>query len=296
MIKKKIKWGIVMLSTRHIMRHSLLILWVLLLVGCGGGETKPDSDTYDKLRKAVNEDIVIETKDEAHERKRLQKLEEFGPNPYLSNIPDVPEKAKIDFATFNTLLSADDESAAEILLKKMVDAYPTLSGPAYNLAVMKVKQGDNKAALNYVVMAVTRNSNNLDARLLKAYIHRENGEFDLAEKEYLEAIELWGAFLPAYKNLGILYDLYMGKLAEALLYYEEYNNLLATPDKQVYGWSVDVERQMDKQGIKRIVTEEPVSDDVNSAVLPDATIESSSAQETLDASDQVMETPAEVKE
>lgn len=191
--------------------------------------------------------VVVETPEQLRERLRLEQLQAFGPDPYLTNAPQVPEQVSAEFSSAMALLNSGDASA-EAELVRLNDAYPGFSGPAYNLAILKSSREDYKGALVHAEAAISRNPNNLQARALKAFLHRELGNFALAEKEYLDIISQWGGFLPAYRNLGILYDLYMGRITDALVYYRKYNELLAEPDKQVAGWSADIERQvMEKQ-------------------------------------------------
>lgn len=249
-----------MISTKQFRLQCLAFLLSVFLVACGGSETKPEEMVEEPLSDMPTDQTVVavETETEKHERLRQAKLEKFGPNPYLSNRALVSRQAKLDFAAASEVLRSGDLVAAETLFLTIVETYPELSGASYNLAVMKSGQGDDEAALVHLETALTRNNNNLDAHLLKAYIHRTSGDFAAAEQEYLDSIEIWGAFVPALKNLGILYDLYMGKLAEAYFYYEQYLALIDEPDKQVLGWSVDLERQMAKKGIEKIVVEEPL--------------------------------------
>ena len=44
-------------------------------------------------------------------------------------------------------------------------------------------------------------------------------------------------------NLGILYDIYLGKTELALQHYRKYQQVLAEPDKRVGGWIKDLERR-----------------------------------------------------
>ena len=48
----------------------------------------------------------------------------------------------------------------------------------------------------------------------------------------------------AWTNLGILYELYLGKLPEALEYYRTYQSMLSEPDRRVQGWVMDLERRL----------------------------------------------------
>ena len=57
-------------------------------------------------------------------------------------------------------------------------------------------------------------------------------------------IQRWGGCLEAYKALGVLLDLYMGRSEDALGYYRQYNDLLPEPSVEVKGWIADIERQL----------------------------------------------------
>lgn len=211
--------------------YAVLFLGVFFLVSCGGAEKK------------VDEEPVALTPEQI----RIMELVKFGPDPYEAKAPVVAPEAKAEFDAVMKVLNAGDEVAAEAQLKAIMDKYPDLSGAAYNLAVLEKKKGNLPSAREYLDKAVARNPNNLNARNLRALIYRDEGNFADAEKEYLEIIKLWGGYLTAYKNIGILYDLYMGRTAEALPYYKKYNSLIPQPDKQVTGWIVDIERRMATQ-------------------------------------------------
>jgi len=204
---------------------------------------------------------------------RIQELVKFGPDPYKASAPvaakdNKEEKARLaairaEFKLVHKLLQTD-EAAAEAELQKMVDKFPTYSGAAYNLAVLEKKRGNIKKAKEHLKIAITRNDKNLDARALQALIAREEGDFASAEKGYKEILALWGGYLSAYKNLGILYDLYMGDPEKALPYYKKYNYFLAVPDKQVNGYIIDIERRVGaqpapaQQAVEEPTTESPV--------------------------------------
>ena len=51
-------------------------------------------------------------------------------------------------------------------------------------------------------------------------------------------------FKDAYLNLGILYELYLGRLPEALAAYRQYQSLSSEPNRKVVGWVVDLERRL----------------------------------------------------
>lgn len=217
-----------MLFTKPRCKFFVLLVLAVFLASCGGASKK-------------NEDEVVEL---TPEQIRIMELVKFGPDPYESNLPVLAPETKVEFDLVIKQLVAGDELGAEQQLKAFAKKYPELSGALYNLGVMEQKRGNLEAAKEYLNQAITRNANNLNARNLRALIYRDEGDFPAAEKEYQEIIKLWGGYLTAYKNLGILYDLYMGRFEEALPYYQKYNALIPQPDKQVYGWIVDIERRL----------------------------------------------------
>lgn len=90
------------------------------------------------------------------------------------------------------------------------------------------------------------NQHNYFAHNRLALVFRELGEFEQAEQHYQYAIASWPAYDNSYLNLGILYDLYMGKKQQALPNYELYQALQDKPVRQVRGWIADLKRQLAK--------------------------------------------------
>ncbi len=73
--------------------------------------------------------------------------------------------------------------------------------------------------------------------------HREAGDFDKAAETYLKALGEDEHAAMTHLNLGILYDLYLGKPGRALYHYTEYQFLTEGQDRTVLGWIKDLERQ-----------------------------------------------------
>ena len=71
---------------------------------------------------------------------------------------------------------------------------------------------------------------------------RENGEFKKAEEDFKRSIALKPDFSSAVLNLGILYELYLGKFADALKNYKEYVKL-GGDRKEVLSWIEMLEKR-----------------------------------------------------
>lgn len=81
-----------------------------------------------------------------------------------------------------------------------------------------------------------------------AIAYREQGDFRKAEDGYLKSIKLNPNLAAAYYNLGVLYDLYLNRPADAVRCYREYERL-AGQNKTVDVWIADLEnRTMGKSG------------------------------------------------
>jgi Flp pilus assembly protein TadD len=133
---------------------------------------------------------------------------------------------------------------AEALLLQVTDDQPELAGPWINLAQVFLIQEREEHAVAALEQAVLANPGNCAARTDLGVLLRRRGEFDAAESHYLACLEYQPDFQAAYLNLGILYDLYLGRLNEALAAYRQYQALAANPDGQVNGWVVDLERRL----------------------------------------------------
>ncbi|NRA41137.1 MAG: hypothetical protein HRU21_02385 [Pseudomonadales bacterium] len=176
---------------------------------------------------------------------RVDPIVQFGPNPYIQNAPYVTDAVIADFNAAVTALEADDSARAADIFERLSQEQLLLSGPAYNRAVIAYQQQDYVAANQWVDIAINRNALNFDAKNLKATLLRRQAKFTEAEAVYRDIIQAWGGYLPAYKNLGILLDLYMGKSAEALRQYRLYDQFSSVEDKQVEGWIAILSRQLE---------------------------------------------------
>jgi len=80
----------------------------------------------------------------------------------------------------------------------------------------------------------------------RGIMFRENGEFKKAEEDYLKSIFLKPDFPEPYINLGILYELYLGKFTDALKNYKEYVKLTGN-SKEITVWIDVLEKKRAKK-------------------------------------------------
>lgn len=168
-------------------------------------------------------------------------------NPYLSNRPTVANSARIRFQVANDALAAGQWAEAEAELLWLTTYHRGLSGPWLNLALLYSELDEPDKAAVAFKQAISSNGDNVAAYNQYAAFLRQQGDFATAEKYYLQALELWPDYRLGHLNLGILYDLYMGRLKPALQHYQAYQTLLDKPDRKVTGWIVDTQRRIKRQ-------------------------------------------------
>jgi Flp pilus assembly protein TadD len=138
------------------------------------------------------------------------------------------------------------------LFEQMTLLYPQLSGPWVQLGdiSLSIEQDEDQALANaysHFYKATQVNPHNYLARNRLAAVLRQQGRFNEAEAEYKKALESWPGFANGYKNLGILYDLYIGNKQSALDNYKIYQALQEKPERKMRGWIADLTRQIDNQ-------------------------------------------------
>lgn len=166
------------------------------------------------------------------------------PNPYLAQEVKVSAAAQSAFRNALVAMQSEDWATAEKQLLALSAANPQLSGPQVNLGLLYWRQDKLKEAEAAFNQALTLNPLNNDVYVQFGLFLREQGRFVEAEKIYLKALEVWPHNQAAHRNLGILYDLYMGKFDAALQHYEMVLKLSSEPNKEVEGWIIDLKRRL----------------------------------------------------
>lgn len=167
-------------------------------------------------------------------------------NPYQRNRSKVSNKAQQRFVAATVAMQEQNWPEAEQHLQWLIENYPRYSGPLVNLAAIYRQAGKAEQAETIYLKAIAVNPSNLDAYNELAILLREQGRFQEAETQYQQALSVWSDYPQTHLNLGILYDLYMGRFSDALHHYQRYQELQAEPDRRVAGWIADLQRRADR--------------------------------------------------
>ncbi|NKB99217.1 MAG: hypothetical protein GKR90_12090 [Pseudomonadales bacterium] len=208
---------------------STSLLLIALISGCGSVSLMPQS---------APEREVVDIEPAIDEQRR-----ETG-EPVAEMTVDVDPDIRVLYTKALEAMAEDNEAVASALLFEITEQEPQLAGAWVNLSILATQQNDPKAADEYLTKALTYNPNNCDALSLQGVRQRVAGMFNDAEASYMKCLEQNPYHLQARLNLGILYELYMGRFTDALVMYQEYQLAQVEPDTTVRGWMMDLERRV----------------------------------------------------
>ena len=159
-------------------------------------------------------------------------------------------QAQAEFAQAVQALKRGRDNDALRILTGITRKYPNLAGPFTNLGLLYIKEGKFKAAKQALLQATTVKPDDAVAYNHLGVAYRELGEFKQAQQAYETALKLKPDYADAHLNIGILFDVYLGDLAKALVHYEKYQSLSSNPDGKVAKWIVDLKRRVSKNQAK----------------------------------------------
>ena len=220
---------------RFTKRYWLLMAGIILLQACSSSAPKKTAGK----KTAADEPVAV-----APAGTSILPAGPVTPNPYLQNKPSISSAAAQQFANATRAMRNKQWQQAETLLQQLVAQNTKLSGAYLNLGLVYRAQKEDKRAEQAFTDAINANHTNLDAYNQLAILQREQGRFNDAESNYKKALSIWPFHADSHRNIGILYDLYFGKNAEALAHFEAYQQLRGDGDKQVTGWIADLQRRL----------------------------------------------------
>ncbi len=236
-------------------KRLITLISVLLLFACA---SQPANNEGSQEAPSTQEPVVEGAADadaeeaqaevESEEKSKTETIPvpevKVVPNPYLKNPPNIPDAARREFEFALQLLSEQRWAQAEQQLQYLQQSFPKFSGSYVNMGIVYRNTNRADQAIAQFQQAVKVNANNFDAYNLWAITLREQGKFDEARKVYERSLDRWPSQPTVHRNLGILYDLYLGDLAKALKHYQLAQALLQEPDKLLGVWIKDLSNRV----------------------------------------------------
>jgi tetratricopeptide (TPR) repeat protein len=162
----------------------------------------------------------------------------------------VTARGKADFDRAVGFMRSGNNTEAELEFKQVALQFPQLSAPYVNLGILYRKTGrldQSEAALK---TAVEHNDGSAVAWTELGATQRLRGEFPDAAASYEKAITADPNFAPAYRNLGVVSDLYLGDPERALTAFERYKELTGE-EKPVSGWIAELRARTGKPPLRK---------------------------------------------
>jgi tetratricopeptide (TPR) repeat protein len=158
--------------------------------------------------------------------------------PPVSSEDGVPARVRQRFDHAVGLLQSGNTVQAEIEFRDVVLLAPKLAAPAVDLSILYRREGKLEEAEELLRTSATHNDSAMVWTELGA-TQRLRGEFRDAAASYEKAIAADPNYAPAYRNLGVVTDLYLGDAARALTAFERYKELTGE-DKPVTNWIAEL--------------------------------------------------------
>jgi len=177
----------------------------------------------------------------------------------------VTARGKADFDRAVGLMRSGKTTEAELEFKQVGLQFPQLASPYINLGILYRKSGHLEQSEDALKTAVEREDGSAMAWTELGATQRMRGEFPNAAASYEKAIAADPNFAPAYRNLGVVSDLYLGDPERALTAFERYKELTGE-EKPVSGWIAELRQRTGKPPIRKA----PANPPAPAAGSPDA--------------------------
>lgn len=139
---------------------------------------------------------------------------------------------------------ADNHESARQKFEALHENHPERTGPLANLGILAFSAGDQERARAYFAQVLALDAAHPVALNHLGVLARQAGEFTQAESYYRDALAAESDYLPALMNLAILLDIYLGRPAEALALYEQYQALAKDPNPRLKDWIFDAKNRI----------------------------------------------------
>lgn len=244
------------MSIKHKIALSAIAAALTLLAGCASAPKQAVPET-EQTAGATEPDLVAQLRERmaAGTLQRQEKTEDKKPSEAAGDTSRSPAlvatsarqqaamAVSADYTRAISLMAADQNDEALILLQKISVKEPSFAGPVINQGVILLKQKKFADAEKVLRQALVVNPRNPYAHNLLGIALREQGKFADARAAYETALGIDPNYAKAHFNFGVLADLYLQDLPLALTHYERYQSLQSKPDPAVANWIVDLQKR-----------------------------------------------------
>lgn len=223
-------------NSRHALKYCGLVILLTLFSGC-----------------ATVDQWLPQTEEVAATPAAEPTPEPITVDRFRASIQPLSAQQKAWLGTLKTQLANNDNSGVSATIEVIAaslnisETQPSMLFVALGDGAQHI--GQQAQAADYWQQAIDSNTDNYYAHDRLATHYRTIGDFNLAKNHYRQALSAWPGFANAYRNRGILFDLYMGDKAAALNDYARYKQLLeqgGQPTKEVDRWIREMQRALEQ--------------------------------------------------
>lgn len=156
----------------------------------------------------------------------------------------IPPSARQQYDEAIAAMRSGNIAQAKNILSNLTKAYPDIAGPYVNLGIIHFRADEIDQAEKAFQQALKVNPDSAVSLNHLGIIYRGKGKFAEARSNYEKALDLEPNYAYAHLNYGILLDLYLGELEDALEHYQTFQKLAPEEDKEVSKWIIDLERRI----------------------------------------------------
>jgi Flp pilus assembly protein TadD len=180
----------------------------------------------------------------------------------------IPPRAAADFNRAVGMMRSGNTTEAELEFKQISINYPQLSAPYVNLGILFRNSGRLDQSEDALKAAVERNGASAVAWTELGATQRLRGEFQDAAASYEKAIAADPNYAAAYRNLGVVSDLYLADPERALTAFERYKEI-TREDKPVSGWIAELRQRTGKPPVRPAAAPQPADQKAPEATPPE---------------------------
>lgn len=236
-------------------RHAVAVAALALLLGACS--TAPKRTPEAALPESNEPDLVAQLRERmaAGNLQRKAKVEQPGSTAVAGDTSSAPkvsidpalqlaaQAVAPDYARATGLMQAGNDTEALALLRDIATRAPRFAGPLLNQGVILLRQQKHAEAEAVLREALKANPASPFSQNLLGIALRQQGKFSDARAAYTAALALDPDYARAHFNLGVLLDMYLQELPQALRHYERYQALQSRPDPAVANWIVDLQKR-----------------------------------------------------
>lgn len=209
-------------------RFKLLLFGatLLTLVGCQSTSSPPVPNEPE-----VNSDVS----------------QDSGQQSETTSTSSEPAAADVLFGLAREAQANNRQQEAIDRYRQLISIRPDYPEAQINLGLLLFSGDQPDQAKAYFLSAIEQDSQPAIAYNHLAISARRSGDFASALEFYQQALALDPEYANAHLNLGILLDIYLQKLPQALQHYQKYQELTQQEREEVGKWIVDLKRRIARQ-------------------------------------------------